>query len=124
MADEAQPAQPWLSDSARIGRTLIWTWTDCGKGERGEGYRAAQVEARALLTGQRGDVEAQPAQPTTVAYSGKGRTFCVACPPPPGEDAPLTINDVDPWDLCPSCGRHVVDVARAAAGAQQDGPQS
>jgi hypothetical protein len=59
MADEAQPAQPWLSDSARIGRTLIWTWTDCGKGAFGEGYRAAQVEARALLTGQRGDAEAQ-----------------------------------------------------------------
>ncbi|MFJ4624270.1 hypothetical protein [Streptomyces sp. NPDC088812] len=50
--DETQ-AEPWLSDSARIGRTLIWSWSEIGKGEYGEGYRAAQAEARALLGGQR-----------------------------------------------------------------------
>jgi hypothetical protein len=63
MADEAQQPAPWLSDSARIGRTLIWTWADIGKGVYGQGYRAAQAEARALLTGQRDSVEAQ--QPET-----------------------------------------------------------
>jgi hypothetical protein len=48
-----------------------------------------------------------------VAYSdGKGRVFCVACPRPDGTDVPLTVEDVDHWELCPSCGRHVVDVAR------------
>lgn len=47
-------AKPWLSDSARIGRALIWSWTDIGKGAFGEGYRAAQAEARALLGGKRG----------------------------------------------------------------------
>jgi hypothetical protein len=52
-AETPGEAKPWLSDSARIGRTLIWSWTDVGKGAFGEGYRAAQVEARALLGGQR-----------------------------------------------------------------------
>jgi hypothetical protein len=64
-ADEAQQDAPWLSDSARIGRTLIWTWADIGKGVYGQGYRAAQTEARALLTGQRDSDEAQ--QPETQA---------------------------------------------------------
>jgi hypothetical protein len=63
MADEAAvpdrngdetAAKPWQSDSARIGRTLIWSWSEIGKGAYGEGYRAAQAEARALLGGQRG----------------------------------------------------------------------
>jgi hypothetical protein len=54
MADEAQDAKPWLTDSARIGRTLIWSWADVGKGAFREGYRAAQAEARALLGGERG----------------------------------------------------------------------
>ena len=58
MASEAQPdtqdAKPWLTDSARIGRTLIWSWSDVGKGAFREGYRAAQAEARALLGGERG----------------------------------------------------------------------
>jgi hypothetical protein len=49
--------KPWLSDAARIGRALIWTWSYSGEGERGAGYRAAQVEVRALLTGERGNVE-------------------------------------------------------------------
>jgi hypothetical protein len=66
-ADAAQQDAPWLSDSARIGRTLIWTWTDIGKGGYGQGYRAAQAEARALLTGQRDSGEAQqPEVPTFV----------------------------------------------------------
>ncbi|MCX5522629.1 hypothetical protein OG342_07090 [Streptomyces bobili] len=57
-ADETA-AKPWQSDSARIGRTLIWSWSEIGKGAYGEGYRAAQAEARALLGGQRGtDAEA------------------------------------------------------------------
>jgi hypothetical protein len=53
-AETPGEAKPWLSDSARIGRALIWSWTDIGKGAFGEGYRAAQAEARALLEGQRG----------------------------------------------------------------------
>ncbi|MCU1613899.1 MAG: hypothetical protein JWO98_1439 [Frankiales bacterium] len=64
MADEAQQPAPWLSDSARIGRTLIWTWADIGKGVYGQGYRAAQTEARTLLTGQRDSDEAQQPEPT------------------------------------------------------------
>lgn len=55
---------------------------------------------------------------TVAAYSdGKGRVFCLACPRPEAVDVPVTVEDVDPWELCPSCGRHVVDVARAAAPA-------
>jgi hypothetical protein len=57
--DGTQP--PWLSDSARIGRALIWSWSDVGKGAFGEGYRAAQKEARALLGGQRDADDDAPA---------------------------------------------------------------
>ncbi|MER6350593.1 hypothetical protein ABT186_01755 [Streptomyces sp. NPDC001634] len=54
-------------------------------------------------------------QPAAVAYGdGKGRTYCLRCAHAVGADVPLTANDVDHWELCPSCGRHVVDVARAA----------
>ncbi|WP_432010152.1 hypothetical protein [Streptomyces cucumeris] len=60
-ADAAQQDKPWLSDSARIGRALIWSWSDSGRGERGAGYRAAQQEVRALLTGQRDAAAAAPA---------------------------------------------------------------
>ncbi|MDX3725308.1 hypothetical protein, partial [Streptomyces caniscabiei] len=45
--------------------------------------------------------------------TGKGRVFCLACPRSDDVDVPLTVDDVDHWELCPSCGRHVVDVARA-----------
>jgi hypothetical protein len=53
-----------------------------------------------------------------VAYNdgmGAARVFCITCPRPDDVDVPLTINDVGDWDLCPSCGRHVIDVARNAA---------
>lgn len=49
---EAQQPEPWLSDSARIGRTLIWSWSEIGKGAYGQGYRDAQTQARTLLGGQ------------------------------------------------------------------------
>jgi hypothetical protein len=55
-----------------------------------------------------------------VAYGdGKGRVFCVACPRPDGTPVSLTVEDVDHWDLCPSCGRHVIDVARDIAQQQE-----
>jgi hypothetical protein len=59
--------------------------------------------------------EAQQSEPSkpTVAYSGKGRVWCLRCPHPADENVPLNANDVNAWDLCPSCGRHVVDVAQA-----------
>ncbi|MGC5534279.1 hypothetical protein [Streptomyces sp. SR-10] len=62
-------------------------------------------------------VPAAPKERPVVAYNdGRGgSTYCVRCPRPDGVDNPLDINTVDPWELCPSCGRHVVDVARAAA---------
>jgi hypothetical protein len=69
-AAEATPQPSGLSDGARIGNTLIWSWSDIGKGEFGEGYRAAQAEARALLTGQRGDSDAhQPEPAVEVAHT-------------------------------------------------------
>jgi len=55
--------------------------------------------------------EGAQAQPTGYG-DGKGRVFCLKCAPTVGADVPLTANDVDHWELCPSCGRHVVDVAR------------
>ena len=61
-----------------------------------------------------------PTADRPTAYSdGKGnaRVFCVACPRPADVTVPLTIDAVDDWDLCPSCGRHVIDVARATEEA-------
>ncbi|MFF9910644.1 hypothetical protein [Streptomyces sp. NPDC013457] len=53
----------------------------------------------------------------TMAYGdGKGRVYCQSCAPTVGADVPLTVDQVDHWELCPSCGRPVVDVARQAAG--------
>ncbi|WP_033307372.1 hypothetical protein RFN58_07030 [Streptomyces iakyrus] len=49
-AAEARPDAPWTTDGARIGRVLIWSHADIGKGDFGRGYRAAQEEARAILT--------------------------------------------------------------------------
>ncbi|MFE4535652.1 hypothetical protein ACFRKB_11290 [Streptomyces scopuliridis] len=67
LAAEAQQPEPWLSDSARIGRALIWSWSEVGKGAFGEGYRAAQAEVRALLTGERGDAEESPSASVVLA---------------------------------------------------------
>lgn len=89
VADEAQQPAPWLSDSARIGRTLIWTWADIGKGVYGQGYRAGQTEARTLLTGQRDSAEAQ--QPETDGAdpcSGCRYVPCGNCPPAVGAQQP------------------------------------
>ncbi|WP_193777621.1 hypothetical protein [Streptomyces sp. E5N298] len=57
--------------------------------------------------------------PATACSDGKGRVYCIGCHTTVGADVPLTANDVEPHELCASCGRHVVDVA--AAGARQDG---
>jgi hypothetical protein len=81
------------------------------------------LEYRGLITSAlMADGAQQPeTQPVATAYGdGVGRVFCLRCPRP-AEPVPLTIEDVDHWELCPSCGRHVVDVARdtvAPAGVQ------
>lgn len=49
-AVEPQREAPWTTDGARIGRVLIWSHADIGDGDFGRGYRAAQEEARAILT--------------------------------------------------------------------------
>jgi hypothetical protein len=59
-------------------------------------------------------VEAQqPEAEPPVAYSGKGRAFCLTCPRPDGEDVPLTVDDIQPYECCAACGRDLVDVAAA-----------
>lgn len=58
--------------------------------------------------------QTQPTPKPPAAYNdgmGSGRVYCLTCPRPDDVDVPLTIDDVDLSDLCPSCGRHVVDVA-------------
>lgn len=52
-------------------------------------------------------------QPAAAYSDGKGRVYCLACASKVAADVPLTVEDVDHWELCPSCGRHVIDVARA-----------
>ena len=52
-------------------------------------------------------------QPAAAYSDGKGRVYCLACASKVAAEVPLTVEDVDHWELCPSCGRHVIDVARA-----------
>lgn len=69
-------------------------------------------ECRDLADEEQPAAVARSGQPT--AYSdGKGHTYCLPCAPQVGADVPLNPDDVDHWELCPSCGRHVVDVARS-----------
>ncbi|MFF4536587.1 hypothetical protein [Streptomyces aureus] len=82
VADEtqAEPEAPWATDGARIGRTLIWSWADIGKGEFASGYRAAQEQARAFLTGPLlGAPEAQP--PVVVSQPDGEACTCAAAGP-------------------------------------------
>ena len=60
----------------------------------------------------------QQSERPIVGYSGKGRVWCLACPRPDGEDVPVTVDVLQPYEECAGCRRDVVDVARAA---QQDG---
>lgn len=67
-------------------------------------------------------LEAAQAQPAAAYSDGKdtGRVCCLTCPRPADVTMPLTIDAVADWELCPSCGRRVVDVARTAIEAQRD----
>lgn len=69
--------------------------------------RLSQIEAGAWP----GSTE-EPTKPT-VAYSGRGQAFCLTCPRPDDENVPLTIDDIEAGELCPNCGRYLVDVAQA-----------
>lgn len=60
------------------------------------------------------EAQQQPDTETPVGYSGKGRVWCVCCPRPAGEDVPVAVDVLQPYEECAGCGRHVVDVARAA----------
>ncbi|MEU6979647.1 hypothetical protein [Streptomyces sp. NPDC046371] len=71
--------------------------------------------------------QANGQQPPAVAYGdGKGRAYCLGCASTAGATVPLTVNVVDHWEECPSCGRHVVDVARQqpAAGVRDAAGQA
>lgn len=65
--------------------------------------------------------EPQPKRPVVAYNDGKGseRVYCVLCPRPDDVTNPLDANAVDDWDMCPSCGRHCIDVARAATEEPQ-----
>lgn len=78
----------------------------------------------AVVPGGAGEEPADetPKTPPTVGYSGKGRVWCLRCPHPADEDVPVTGREVSDWEICASCGRHVLDVARwvdERAAAQQ-----
>jgi hypothetical protein len=64
----------------------------------------------------------QPKPPA--AYSdGKGRIYCQHCAHTvDAADVPLTVDHVDHWELCPNCGRHVVDVARGTSATGKPDP--
>lgn len=111
VVEAQQPAKPWLSDSARIGRTLIWSWTDVGEGAFREGYRAAQAEARALLGGERAAVGEQPDTQTREARCAHHDIAYGLCIFAAGHDGdcfherqPIREDDSDEWGdgLCDS----------------------
>jgi hypothetical protein len=82
------------------------------------------LDLPAVVPGWAGEEPADetPKTPPTVGYSGKGRVWCLRCPHPADEDVPVTGREVSDWEICASCGRHVLDVARwvdERAAAQQ-----
>lgn len=81
---------------------------------------ACDTEAGECLYGGRPADEAQQTAPAAAYGDGKGRVYCLGCASAVAANVPLTAADVDHWELCPSCGRHVIDVARATAEAQPD----
>jgi hypothetical protein len=90
--DEARVA-PWASDSARIGRALIWSWSDVGKGEFGRGYRAAQEEARAILTRALArEAQQDPTQDGEAEKLAKARRMAKAMSAPLVKPAQLAAN--------------------------------
>lgn len=110
LADEAQPPETETVQPVRHAPGKAILCPDC----HAKGYSvcmAAEPAAEPQTT------------PPPVGYSGKGRVWCLNCPHPDGEDAPVGVEDVDHWERCPSCGRHVVDVARAAVAAVPSQPE-
>lgn len=80
---------------------------------------ACDTEAGECLYGGRPADEAQQTAPAAAYGDGKGRVYCLGCASAVAASVPLTADDVDHWELCPTCGRHVVEVARATAETQQ-----
>lgn len=124
MADEAAVVPPpVLTEQGRLvlegWRFALSTALDLGMGAPWEAIheRVKELCPDAAVSGPCVAGEQQnetPEAERTVAYGdGKGRVFCAACPRP-ADPVPLTAEDVEHWELCPSCGRHVVDVARTA----------
>ncbi|MGW1135808.1 hypothetical protein [Streptomyces griseoluteus] len=94
----------------------------CGCGAFVMGEKPPPMDPKHILGIDAEPAPAVPQPAAATAYGdGKGRAYCLNCAPTVGTDVPLTIEDVDEWDLCPSCGRHVIDVARAVAQPAADG---
>lgn len=122
--DAAAGVQPPTTSEARtriadaLARADGWNWGPSFDMARSPSYqqylRQADVALAALATPPA--APAAPEERPVVGYNdGRGgSTYCLRCPRPDSVDNPLDINTVDHWELCPSCGRHVVDVARAA----------
>ncbi len=108
------PTERTILDYA-LNQAQLRMW-DTGKYTAEE--QAALVSLRRLTAAQPAAGARQSRPPATAYSNGKGRVYCIRCAPTVGADVPLTANDVEPHELCPSCGRHVVDVA--AAGARQE----
>jgi hypothetical protein len=94
-------------------------YVTCSVAKCPEPDAASTVLERPAAGGAQQPTEDRP----PVAYSdGRGRVYCLPCSPRVGADVPLTVEDVGDWELCPSCGRHVVDVARETAQPKETRP--
>lgn len=120
LAAETQPEAPWATDSARIGRALIWSWSSVGNTSFGQGYQKAQEDVRAILTRPLLGAEAPAPETQTVdtdrivAYrSPQGRSLY--CTRHVDElfgavFTPVTSDDLPDGGLCtfPDCGADVL----------------
>ncbi|MFF0143562.1 hypothetical protein ACFYRN_45165 [Streptomyces sp. NPDC005227] len=57
--------------------------------------------------------ETQPSNEPALGFTGKGRAWCLTCPRPDDENAPLTLQLLAPYEECAGCHREIVEVARA-----------
>src|SRR5690606_36351306 len=79
-------------------------WDNLDEDDRSYWEHHARAVRRAVARGGFKQPAVDARQDGAAAYSdGKGRTYCIRCHTTVGADVPLPANDVDPWELCPSC---------------------
>ncbi|MET7688028.1 hypothetical protein ABZT06_08605 [Streptomyces sp. NPDC005483] len=114
----AEPPEGWPGDcwcTLAQGHDGAHRCESCSNRHDAPGWTDSEPEGPAVVEAQ--PDETQETRPPVAYSNGYGSTYCLGCAPAVEADVPLTAADVDHWELCPSCGRHIVDVARAKASS-------